>query len=176
MRKNILIKKILQKGFDELIETILNVVEDDGEEEEVMAEEEEHEALAADDGLIEVEEGTVPIEDDLLIEAEDDEMVAIEETNLFLCKITRDLITIMMNGMESYDELAASIHLAWSEEVEEEFYEVLPNIDNCWPEGYLEFMNMDGKKLNTCPLVRVREGTASDQGWSLRGILSVFLN
>ncbi|KAG5537956.1 hypothetical protein RHGRI_025149 [Rhododendron griersonianum] len=152
------IKKILQKGFDELIETILNVVEEDGEEEEVMAEEEEHEALAADDGLIEAEEGikaekgTMPIKDDLLIEAEDDEMVAIEEIDLFLCKITRDFVpenltTIMMNGMESYDELAASIHLAWSEKAQEEFDEVLPDISNCWPEGYLEFVNMEGKKL-----------------------------
>ncbi|KAG5537637.1 hypothetical protein RHGRI_024925 [Rhododendron griersonianum] len=104
--------------------------------------------------MIEVEKGIVAVEDDLWVEAEDDEMVAIKEIDLFLCKITREyvpqkLTTIVMNGMESYEQLTASIHLAWSEKAQEEFHEVLPDIGDCWPEGYLEFLNLDRKKLDT---------------------------
>ncbi|KAF7135357.1 hypothetical protein RHSIM_Rhsim08G0238600 [Rhododendron simsii] len=89
-----------------------------------------------DDWLIEAEKGTVPVEDDWLVKAEDDEMVAIEEIDLFLCQITREFVpekltTIVMNGMESYEQLAASIHLAWSAKAQEEFHKVLPDIGDC---------------------------------------------
>ncbi|KAF7134519.1 hypothetical protein RHSIM_Rhsim08G0238700 [Rhododendron simsii] len=144
------IKKILHKALDKLIEAIWNAVE-----EEVIAEEE---VMAADGGSI---EAIVPIEDaekrtegdDWCVDEEDEEMVEIEEIDLMICKITTNfeperLTKIEMNGIKSYEHLASRIHLAWSERSHEEFYDVVPDITESWPEGYIEFLNADGKKLD----------------------------
>ncbi|KAG5537642.1 hypothetical protein RHGRI_024929 [Rhododendron griersonianum] len=151
-------KKIMHAALDKLIEALWSVVED-----EVIAEEE---LMAAEGGSVEPEKGvlllpiqdaekaTVGVEDDGRVEEEDEEMLETEEIEVFICKITNEfkpekLTSIVMNGTNSYEELAASIHLVWCERYQEEFLEVLPDISECWPEGYPEFFNLEGKKIDT---------------------------
>lgn len=120
--------------------------------------------MAAEGGSVEPEKGVLPVEDaekatvgvedDGWVEEEDEEMVEIEEIDVFICKITSEFIpeklkSIVMNGTESYEELAASIHLEWSEWSHEQFHEVVPEINECWLEEFLKFLNLDGKKLDT---------------------------
>ncbi|KAF7136015.1 hypothetical protein RHSIM_Rhsim08G0220100 [Rhododendron simsii] len=147
------IKKILHKALDKLIEAIWNVVE-----EEVIAE--DGGSVEAEKAMLPVEDAgkgtdwTVGVEDGGRVEEEDEEMVEIKEIGLFICKITRDfkpekLTEIVMNRMESYEQLASRIHLAWSDRSHEELHEVVPDISECWPEGYLDFFTLDGKKLET---------------------------